>query len=704
MRNSASRPSIYTTILATTFFVAVTLTLGAIGSNVIATMRDAADTVDNERSVEAANAAINAMKEKLGGVTRDNSNWDDAYAAAQGGDLADWAMDNWGEVSENYDIYDGAVVTAADGAVVMSARNGAAAEMADDTAAAILPQMRAAAKRPSTPILSFVREADRLMLVSSQAIQPHSRKDAAGPFPVLSFIKDIDASELSSLEKLYMLRGITLHVGHPVAASKLEVALQDARGTEVGHIAWDSLNPGQRVYQEVVPQVTAAAVILVIFLVTVVLSGGAEARRMRDLARKAQHDATHDALSGLLNRAGLMGRIGQELDSEVPMALFMLDLDGFKGVNDAWGHQIGDRLIQRVAKALEICHSEIIAVARLGGDEFAILQRGATSSEVFANSVLKVFDRVYDIDGRTVKVGASVGHASSAGISDAFELLRRADISLYRAKEDGKGRAVGYHAELDEERERLLYLEDDLRAALAGGDVDVVYQPLVSAANGALNGVEALARWFTASGPVSPEVFIPLAERSGLIDKLGMHVLRKSVQNALTWPRLKLSVNVSPIQLCNPAFASSVSRLLDEEGFDPSRLTLEITEGVLMTNPKQAKRAIDDLRKTGVRFSLDDFGCGYASIGALRQFGFDSMKIDRSLVCAADKEGKGQDVLRATIALATALSIPVTAEGIETSTQADIVRKAGCDQLQGYLLGRPMSAADITALAEKAAA
>lgn len=704
MRNSASRPSTYTTILATTFFVAVTLTLGAIGSNVIATMRNTADAVDDERSVEAANAAINAMKEKLGGVTRDNSNWDDAYAAAQGDDLAGWAMDNWGKVTEDYEIYDGAVVTAPDGAVVMSARNGAAAEMADDPAAAILRQMRSAAERPSEPILSFVREDDRLMLVSSQAIQPHSRKDAAGPFPVLSLIKDIGASELASLEKVYMLKGVSLHVGHPVGSSELGVVLKDASGSDVGHIAWESLDPGQRVYEQVAPQVTAAAAILVIFLVTVVLSGGAEARRMRALARQAQHDATHDALSGLLNRAGFIERIGQERESEAPMTLHMIDLDGFKGVNDAWGHQIGDLLIQRVAKTLEICHPEIIAAARLGGDEFAILQRGATASEIFADCVLKVFDRVYDIDGRTVEVGASVGHASSAGISDAFELLRRADISLYRAKEEGKGRAIGYHAELDEERLRLLRLEDDLRAALANGDVTVVYQPLVSAATGALNGVEALARWFTASGPVSPEVFIPLAERSGLIDKLGMHVLQKSLQNARAWPRLKLSVNVSPIQLCNPAFASSVSRLLDDEGFDPSRLTLEITEGVLMTNPDQAKRAIDELHKTGVRFSLDDFGCGYASIGALRQFGFDSMKIDRSLVCAADKEGKGQDVLRATIALATALSIPVTAEGIETSAQADILRGAGCDQLQGYLVGRPMSAADIAAFGEAAAA
>jgi diguanylate cyclase (GGDEF)-like protein len=377
----------------------------------------------------------------------------------------------------------------------------------------------------------------------------------------------------------------------------------------------------------------------------------------------------------------------------------MLDLDGFKGVNDAWGHQIGDGLIRQISEALPKTHPQIIHAARLGGDEFALVQRGDADFEAFSSAVLSAFDCVFEVDGRTVEVGASLGGARSEGIDDPFEILRRADMALYRAKDDGKGRAIAYHPELDRERERLTALEDELRAALEDGGLTVVYQPLVSAKSGQINGVEALARWQTDRGPVSPEIFIPLAERSGLIDVLGTHVLRQSIRNALGWPGLKLSVNVSPIQLCNPSFASSVTRLIDEEGFDPKRLTLEITEGVLMTSPDQAQRAIDDLRKTGVRFSLDDFGCGYASIGALRQFGFDSMKIDRSLVWAADKDTHGRDVLKATIALATALSIPVTAEGIETSTQADMLREAGCDQLQGYMVGKPMSADDILKLA-----
>ncbi len=694
----ASSRSATITILATAFLVTVAIALGGLATNVIVTMRDSADEIDNDRSVEAARSALNAIKGKIASVTRDNAQWDDAYAASVSGSLAQWAYENWGNVDGDYELYDGAVVLSAGGNVVLSTRHGKRVDAGRHFGAAFKQQTDLAAANPKTPIVNFIEGPSGVMLLSSQAIQPHSRQDARAPFAVLSFLKDIDKEELVSLEANHMLKGLEFHSASDADGTKLRVPLKDVSGNTIGHLAWASLRPGTKVYEKVSDQVNAAVLILAVFLATVVLAGGAESRRMATLASKARRDATHDGLSGLLNRAGLIECMADALASGTPISLHLVDLDGFKGVNDAWGHQIGDRLIKEVSDALRSCHPEVLHAARLGGDEFAVIQRGETSPKDFAAAILKIFQAVFDIDGRTVEVGASVGHAASGELTDPFELLRRADIALYRAKDDGKGRAVAYRSELDEDRDRLLKLEDDLRAALASGGVKVVYQPLVSAATGKLNGVEALARWFTDRGPVSPEIFIPLAERSGLIDQLGMHVLRQSIQSSREWTDLKLSVNVSPIQLCNPSFSASISRLLDEEGFDPARLTLEITEGVLMSSPDHAQRAIDSLRKTGVRFSLDDFGCGYASIGALRQFGFDSMKIDRSLVWAADKGGNGREVLRATIALATALSIPVTAEGIETAMQAEILREAGCDQLQGYLVGRPMPAEEITRL------
>jgi diguanylate cyclase (GGDEF)-like protein len=437
--------------------------------------------------------------------------------------------------------------------------------------------------------------------------------------------------------------------------------------------------------------VVTAAGILALFLVAVLLAGVSEARRLRQLVEATRFEATHDGLSGLLNRHGLLNTL-EKMDKNAEVSLYLIDLDGFKAVNDAWGHAVGDELIRMVANALRACHPEILAAARLGGDEFALVQVGSIKHREIEKVVLTLFVEPFRIDGRTIEVGASIGVAPRTGNVAPLELLRRADMALYRAKENGKGQAVAYDLELDRERQRVADMEGELREAIASGAIEPVFQPLVSASTGAIIGIEALARWRSAAGSVSPEVFIPLAEKSGLIDALGVHMLRTSIRHARSWPNLTLSVNVSPIQLCNPDFAAQVITVLREADFDPNRLTLEITEGVLMSNPEQARRSIDQLRQVGIKFALDDFGCGYASIGALRQFGFDRMKIDRSLVSGIEENANGIGVLRATVALATALDIPVTAEGIENTQQAAILRDTGCDQFQGYLVGKPMSA------------
>lgn len=698
MPKNISRPSTVVVMLSTAFFVVAMLALAALATNVVATMKNSSDQHDDERAVRAAEAALQSLKDRIASTVQDNAEWDEAYQASrQGQDLTRWAYQNWGNVSADYPLYDGAVVVSPERKIAMAVLKGEDMDADARFGSDFRTQVALVAKPSAKPIVHFVRTPSGVSIIASQAIQPHSYPAPVAPLAILSLFKDVRDDLVAQLEQQYQLQGLRLFTSD-IPAGMISIPLKDVNGKTIAHMGWNSLKPGSHVFAEVRSQATAAVAILLIFVLTVVVSGGAEARRMTKLARQARHEATHDGLSGLLNRAGLLSVLADELASGEAVVLHMLDLDGFKAVNDSWGHQIGDGLISQIAKALSQSHPEIAHAARLGGDEFALVQKGDADFASFSAAVISVFDVVFEVEGRTVEVGASLGSARSEGISDPFEILRRADMALYRAKDDGKGRAVAYGPELDAEREKLAALEDKLRSSLDAGGVTVVFQPLVSAKTGTLNGVEALARWNTETGPVSPEVFIPLAERSGLIDLLGMHVLRQSVRSALAWPGLRLSVNVSPIQLCNPSFSACVSRLLDEEGFDPALLTLEITEGVLMTNPEQAQRAIDDLRAKGVRFSLDDFGCGYASIGALRQFGFDSMKIDRSLVWAADEEGRGQDVLKATIALATALSIPVTAEGIETARQADILRDAGCDQLQGYMVGRPMPAEGIASL------
>jgi diguanylate cyclase (GGDEF)-like protein len=692
-------------IIATTvFFLVVALVLTGLVAHVVITMTRSANEIDDARASRAARAAIGAFVSRLSATTTDNAVWDDAYSAVSSSAAADWAYENWGKTSEDYALYDGAIVIGPDRSSIVSAyAKGKPFQPSAFFGEGFYQQINVAADPGRAPVVNFIKTESGIALIASQAIQPFEATAELPKPSTLSFYKEFTSEVLDTLSNEHELEG--LHLETTPKPEFLNTPITDLKGAVIGYLVWPSKAPGTAVFHQVYPYVAAAIVILALFLIGVLLVGASEARRLRQLAQTAIFEADHDNLSGLLNRHGLLNLL-EELDnsSSSPHRLYLVDLDGFKAVNDAWGHAVGDDLIRLVSKALTGCHPEIIATARLGGDEFALVHVGSAMCGEMEKTILALFAEPFKIDGRTIEVGASIGAAVRNGDVPPLELLRRADMALYRAKANGRGQAIEYDPELDRERQRVAELEGQLKNAISSGAIEAVFQPLVSASTGAVTGLEALARWRTATGNISPEIFIPLAERCGLIDALGVHMLRTSIEHAKSWPDLALSVNVSPIQLCNPEFAAEVISVLQELDFNPNRLTLEITEGVLMTNPDQARRSIDQLKRVGIKFALDDFGCGYASIGALRQFGFDRMKIDRSLVWALDEGANGADVLRATISLATALRIPVTAEGIETTRQAAILRDAGCDQLQGYLIGKPMSAYDISSKLEEESA
>lgn len=693
-------------IIATTvFFLVVALVLTGLVAHVVVTMTRSANEIDDARASRAARAAIGAFVSRLSATTTDNAVWDDAYSAVSSSAAADWAYENWGKTSEDYALYDGAIVIGPDRSSIVSAyAKGKPFQPSAFFGQGFYQQINVAADPERAPVINFIKTENGIALIASQAIQPFQATAELPKLSTLSFYKEFTSEVIDTLSNEHELEGLRLET--TPKPEFLNTPITDMKGAVIGYLVWPSKAPGSAVFHQVYPYVAAAIVILALFLIGVLLVGASEARRLRQLAQTAIFEADHDSLSGLLNRHGLLNLLeGLENSASSPHRLYLVDLDGFKAVNDAWGHAVGDDLIRLVSKALAACHPEIIATARLGGDEFALVHVGSATRGEMEKTILALFAEPFKIDGRTIEVGASIGAAVRSGDVPPLELLRRADMALYRAKANGRGQAIEYDPELDRERQRVAELEGLLKNAISSGAIEAVFQPLVSASTGAVTGLEALARWRTATGNISPEIFIPLAERCGLIDALGVHMLRTSIEHAKSWPDLALSVNVSPIQLCNPEFAAEVISVLQELDFNPNRLTLEITEGVLMTNPDQARRSIDQLKHVGIKFALDDFGCGYASIGALRQFGFDRMKIDRSLVSALDEDSNGADVLRATISLATALRIPVTAEGIETARQAAILRDAGCDQLQGYLMGKPMSAYDISSrLLEESAA
>jgi diguanylate cyclase (GGDEF)-like protein len=408
-----------------------------------------------------------------------------------------------------------------------------------------------------------------------------------------------------------------------------------------------------------------------------------------------------DSLSLLPNRRALHDDVETFAEPAEELAIALIDLDGFKSVNDHYGHAVGDQLIKEAAGILrEVCGQEARCY-RLGGDEFAISMMGALSATILegiSRNVVERFSRPISIDDRRIAVGASVGLARSTG-SDGLgssELLRRADVAMYASKRGGKMRCTWYRPEFDRDREALRKLDAELRNALSNNEFKVFYQPLVDARSHQVVGVESLIRWDRPKGdPIGPGEFIPVAEQSGLINAIGLWVLRRACTDALPWNGIKLSVNISAAQLRNPEFPIHLGQILEETGFPPERLELEITETCLVIDPQVAERSLNLLREFGVDVVLDDFGTGYASIGFLRQFKFEKLKLDRSLVTQAEGDDGSRAMMLSSITVARAMKMAVTAEGVETEAQADLARAAGCDQIQGWLYYKAMPADQI---------
>ncbi len=411
-----------------------------------------------------------------------------------------------------------------------------------------------------------------------------------------------------------------------------------------------------------------------------------------------------DSLSNLGNRRALHRDIRQAARPEDEIAVAIVDLDGFKLVNDQYGHNVGDRVIKECGRIMgAICGREARRY-RLGGDEFAIVVVGPSAANILEGLCRKVTNRLetpIQIDDRQIKLAASFGLARGTPDNPlcSSELLRRADVATNVSKQQGKGRRTWFREEFDQQRAKTKQIEADLRDALDRGEFDLAYQPLVDANSSAIVAVEALLRWRRPDGlSIGPDLFIPIAEESGLIGPIGLWVLRRACEDALPWGGVKLSVNVSAAQLRNPEFPIQLGHILEETGFPAARLELEITETYLVGDPAVAGRSLEMIRSFGVDVVLDDFGTGYASIGFLRKFRFEKLKLDRSLVVESATDMGSRAMLVSSIAVARAMDMDVTAEGIETEDQAAMVRAAGCDQMQGWLYYRAIPAGEIDAI------
>ncbi len=425
------------------------------------------------------------------------------------------------------------------------------------------------------------------------------------------------------------------------------------------------------------------------------------------------HMARHDALTDLPNRTLFHEHLIEALaeasarggDVEHGGATVMcLDLDRFKIVNDTLGHAMGDALLREVTRRVcdAVAGSSAMA-ARLGGDEFALLvpRMRPEQASALARRLIDEVGRGYEIDGQRINVGLSVGVAVSPGDGDdPGQLLRAADMALYRAKSEGRGTFRFFEPEMDARMQTRRQLELDLRQALAAGQFELHYQPLVSLDADRISGFEALVRWrHPTRGLVPPADFIPLAEDIGLIVPLGEWVLRDACREAATWPGdVRVAVNLSPVQFRSPALVLSVVAALGQSGLDPRRLELEITEGVLLQDSEATLSILHRLKDLGVRIAMDDFGTGYSSLGYLRAFPFDKIKIDRSFIADIAERADAVAIVRAVTSLGASLGMATTAEGIETPAQLERLRAEGCTEVQGYLISRPTQARNIAAM------
>ena len=424
--------------------------------------------------------------------------------------------------------------------------------------------------------------------------------------------------------------------------------------------------------------------------------------RRRAEARIA-HMAQHDALTGLPNRVLFMVRLTEAIAAHhregTPAALLCLDLDKFKLVNDTLGHPAGDALLRQAARRIAGCLSPEDPVARLGGDEFAVLLGGADlrAAEAVAERIAAALALPFSIQDQECHVGASIGiaHLPLHG-TDPDILMRNADIALYRAKAGGRGGWRRFAADMDEAVRRRRRRETDLREALARGELSLAYQPVVESRSRRLAAFEALLRWqHPEEGAIPPGEFVPLAEETGLIGTIGAWVLQAACREAASWPGpIRVAVNLSPAQFRDGSLVRVVRRALDDAGLHPSRLELEVTESVLLAASEANVATLHALRRLGVRIAMDDFGTGYSSLSYLRAFPFDKIKVDRSFVQQIGESDHSEAIVKAVIGLGGSLGIVTVAEGIETAAQFEWLRAEGCDEVQGYWLGRPMPAAE----------
>ncbi|WP_426127790.1 putative bifunctional diguanylate cyclase/phosphodiesterase [Pararhizobium sp. PWRC1-1] len=648
--------------------------------------------------------------------------WDDAVEAVRNGGDEEWLDTNLGRWMNTYFGHDGAFVLSPDGKLIYGFLSNqtdpvSAHKLVEPVAFPLVLKLQARLAAGDSYGVT-----DRVLSIGESKLAAVGGRPAIiSVKPIISDTGDIkqdpgtealhvavrylDSDFLETVAKEYLFNQLRFSWSATNGDGRLYAPLTTASGQFHGYFSWIPFQPGAGLVKTTTPVLCAAALVLL-----AVISGLAQliarrSSRLKETQVHLTHMAHHDALTGLPNRSSFNACLEDVLgkaDTAKNTAVLYMDLDRFKQVNDTLGHPIGDKLLIAVAgRLLETCGPDT-PVTRLGGDEFTIIVQDTAIEEVerLSSKLIAAVRRPFEIDGQPILIGLSIGVASVQGSkATGSELTRMADIALYHAKSAGRNRYAIFGAHMDEMMQSKRELEADLRLAVGNSELSVHYQPIYAAKDGRMTGVEALLRWkHLQKGSISPDVFIPLAEDLGLIERLGVFVLEEACTAALAWKHLEVAVNASAVELRSDVYALRVLPTLNRIGFDPQRLEIEITESALLDDSGCCERNIEHLRSAGVRFALDDFGTGFSSFGRLQRLNVDRIKIDRCFVSGFGHASGSEAIVKAMIGLAQAKGLQTTAEGIETIEQSDELRRLGCDQLQGYLMSIPVSLERLTQL------
>jgi diguanylate cyclase (GGDEF)-like protein len=549
----------------------------------------------------------------------------------------------------------------------------------------------------------LARESDERLWLEQRAALRNAISEFRSLFGAAN---EIDPRFIRMVEQSARLRGLT-YEADPVRNGREMQPVLDAKGRIAGFFTWDKTRPMTTAMGRLLPFIVGAAIALAGFAgisLWQLRRAGRELAASEDLAQRA---ADADKLTGLPNHAKtlelldlyLSERAGDEVTT-----FALIELDGMEDVTAHLGVLGSDELMVAVADRLREALPAGALCGRIGSDEFAVMHTADENFDAAAmiEGVLESLARPHWFDA-VVRMSAHAGfaqaprHATTRG-----ELTRRAELSLRAAAKKGPGAIVGFEPALDTVSTDQKFIQRELPRALTANELDLHFQPIIAAHGGRIVGVEALLRWTHAvRGPIGPAVFIPVAEQMGLMDELGAFVLRRALHEAKRWPDLYVAVNLSPLQVRDRKIVDLVRSALAESGVPPTRLMLEITEGVLIDNPEEMVKRIQDLHALGVRVALDDFGSGYSNLGYLQRFPLDKLKIDRSFVLALGNSANGGVIIQAIVALGRALGLSVLVEGVETEQQRVLLRLAGCDEMQGFLFAKPAPAAVIDRLLEQ---